>query len=117
MTTTSRVLRIFLSSTALDMASCRDRVRDVILQLQQLPVGMETFTALPTTPAADCQAKAAESDVVVVLVAHRYGYVPSVDLGGDGKHSITWLEVLAAREAGKPVYVFLIDPKAFWGQP
>ncbi len=117
MSETRKVLRVFLSSTAMDMTSCREKVRDTVLQLQQLPIGMETFTALPTTPAADCQAEAARSDVVIVMVAHRYGYVPSADLGGDGKRSITWLEVLAARQAGKPVFAFLIDPKAPWGQP
>src|ERR1043166_1492561 len=111
------VLRVFLSSTALDMTACREKVRDTVLQLKQLPVGMETFTALPTTPAADCQREAAEADVVLVLVAYRYGYVPSVALGGDGEHSITWLEVLAAKKAGKPVYVFFVDPKAEWKQP
>src|SRR5262245_13340553 len=99
------------------MTACREKVRDTILQLKQLPIGMETFTALPTTPAADCQREAAEADVVIALVAYRYGYVPSVDLGGDGQHSITWLEVLAAQAAGKPVYVFLIDSGAVWSQP
>src|SRR5436190_18927447 len=103
-TTPSRVLRIFLSSTALDMAACRDRVRDVILQLKQLPIGMETFTALPTTPAADCRREAAEADLVVVLVAHRYGYVASAQLGGDWLRSMTWLEVLAADGAGNAAF-------------
>ena len=27
---------------------------------------------------------AAEADAVVCIVAHRYGYVPPVELGGDG---------------------------------
>ncbi|MBI1918855.1 MAG: DUF4062 domain-containing protein [Planctomycetes bacterium] len=112
-----KVLRVFLSSTAMDMAACREKVRDTVLQLEQLPVGMETFTALPTTPAADCQAKAAEADVVIVMVAHRYGYAPGINLGGDGKRSITWLEVLSAQKAGRTVYTFLIDPKAAWNQP
>src|SRR5262249_42581733 len=48
----------------------------------------------------------------IVLVAYRYGYVPTVELGGDGKRSITWLEGLAAQKAGRPVYAFLIDPRA-----
>jgi tetratricopeptide (TPR) repeat protein len=111
-----KVLRVFLSSTAIDMAACREKVRDTVLQLEQLPIGMETFTALPSLPAADCQAEAAQADVVLALVAHRYGYVPGADLGGDGQHSITWLEVLAAQKAGKPVYAFLIDPKVAWSQ-
>lgn len=113
----ARVLRVFLSSTALDLAACREKVRDTVLQLEQLPVGLETFTALPMAPAPECQKKAAEADVVVVMVAHRYGYVPPEELGGDGKHSITWLEVLAAKQAGKPVFAFLIDSKAMWGCP
>ncbi len=113
----NRVLRVFLSSTATDMTACREKVRDTVLQLKQLPIGMETFTALPTTPAADCQREAADADVVIVLVAYRYGYVPSVELGGDGQRSITWLEVVAAKNAGKPVYAFLIDPNATWNQP
>jgi formylglycine-generating enzyme required for sulfatase activity len=99
------------------MAACREKVRDTVLQLRQLPIAMETFTALPAAPAAACQAEAAGADVVVVLVAYRYGYVPSVELGGDGKRSITWLEVLAAQQAGKPVFAFLVDPKAAWDQP
>lgn len=111
-----RVLRVFLSSTAIDMKGCREKVRETILQLQQLPIGMETFTALPTTPALDCQAESARSDIVVVLVAYRYGHVPRRELGGDGEHSITWLEVLAAKNADKPVYAFVVDPKAEWHQ-
>jgi hypothetical protein len=35
-------------------------------------------------------------------------------LDGDGERSITWLEVDAAKRAGKPVFAFLVDPKAPW---
>ena len=51
---------------------------------------------------------------LVVIVAHRYGFVPPVELGGDGVKSITRLEVEAALAAGKPVFAFLIDEKAPW---
>jgi hypothetical protein len=57
---------------------------------------------------------AAQADAVVCLVAHRYGYVPPPELGGDGQRSITWLEVDAAKRAGKAVLAFLIDPNANW---
>jgi hypothetical protein len=40
--------------------------------------------------------------------------VPPKESGGDGQHSITWLEVRAARDAGKPVYGFVVDPRAPW---
>src|SRR5262245_3237238 len=110
------VLRVFLSSTAIDLTAYREKARDAILRLQNLPVTMETFSALPGDPASACRAKAAEADVVVVLAAHRYGYVPPADLGGDGRRSIIWLEVEAALAAGKPVFAFLVDPKAPWDQ-
>jgi tetratricopeptide (TPR) repeat protein len=57
---------------------------------------------------------AAGADAVVCIVAHRYGYVPPPELGGDGERSITWLEVKAAKQTGKPVFAFLVDPNAPW---
>lgn len=40
-----------------------------------------------------------ECDVLVVLVAHRYGWVPS-DQPDKGTKSITWLECEAMRAGG-----------------
>jgi tetratricopeptide (TPR) repeat protein len=108
------VLRIFISSTAIDLTGYRDKVRDAVLRLENLPIAMETFSALGGAPASECMRMAAEADAVVCIVAHRYGYVPPVELGGDGERSITWLEVDAAKRAGKPVFAFLVDPKAPW---
>jgi tetratricopeptide (TPR) repeat protein len=111
---TRPVLRIFISSTAIDLTGYRDKVRDAVLRLENLPIAMETFSALGGAPASECMRMAAEADAVVCIVAHRYGYVPPVELGGDGERSITWLEVDAAKRAGKPVFAFLVDPKAPW---
>jgi len=111
---TRPVLRIFISSTAIDLAGYRDKVRDAVLRLENLPIAMETFSALGGAPASECMRLAAEADAVVCIVAHRYGYVPPVELAGDGERSITWLEVDAAKRAGKPVFAFLVDPKAPW---
>jgi tetratricopeptide (TPR) repeat protein len=105
---------VFLASTSHDLLLARQKVRDAVLRLEQLPVAMETFVASAGTPAAECMDKAAASDVVVVLVAHCYGYVPTPEFGGDGERSITWLEVGAARGAGKPVLAFLVDPNTPW---
>lgn len=117
MSASPTVLRVFLSSTAADLAVCREKVDHAIRELNQYPVVMETFGARPNPPAAECKALAAGADVLVVLVAYRYGYVPPVECGGDGKRSITWLEVVAAREAGRKVFAFVIDPKARWSLP
>jgi tetratricopeptide (TPR) repeat protein len=111
---TRPILRIFISSTATDLTSYREHVRDAVLRLKNLPIQMETFSSMAGQPAVDCMRMAAEADAVVCIVAHRYGYVPPVELGGDGERSITWLEVNAALGAGKPVFSFLVDPKAPW---
>ncbi len=113
---TRPVLRIFISSTAVDLRGYRDKVRDAVLRLEDLPIAMETFSAQSGQPANECTQMAAEADAVICIVAHRYGYVPPRELGGDGERSITWLEVDAAKRAGKPVFAFLIDPKAPWTQ-
>src|SRR5208337_862448 len=113
---TRPVLRIFISSTAIDLRDYRDKVRDAVLRLHDLPIGMETFSAMGGEPASECMRMAAEADAVVCIVAHRYGYVPPKELGGDGERSITWLEVDAAKRAGKPVFAFLVDPKAPWAE-
>lgn len=111
---TRPVLRIFISSTAVDLLTYREKVRDAVLRLESMPIAMETFSAQSGQPAGECMKMAAEADAVICIVAHRYGYVPPRELGGDGERSITWLEVDAAKEARKPVFAFLVDPKVEW---
>ncbi len=111
---TRPVLRIFISSTAVDLRDYREKVRDAVLRLEELPIAMETFSAQSGQPASECMKLAAEADAVICIVAHRYGYVPPKELGGDGERSITWLEIGAAKRAGKPVFVFLVDPNVPW---
>src|SRR5258707_5697169 len=111
---TRPVLRIFISSTAIDLREYRDQVRDAVLKLEDLQMAMETFPALGGEPAQECMRMAAGADGVICIVAHRYGFVPPKELGGDGERSLTWLEVDAAKRAGKPVFAFLVDAKAKW---
>src|ERR1017187_10787753 len=112
--TFKHALRIFISSTAIDLKGFREHVRDALLGLNNQPIAMETFSALGGEPASECKKLAAGADAVICIVAHRYGYVPPVELDGDGERSMTWLEVDAAKNAGKPVFAFLIDPDAPW---
>ena len=65
----------------------------------------------PSLPA--CLEKVAEAEVVVVIVAHRYGWVPEGPDNPDAK-SITWLECDYARKLGKEVLAFLVDPDYKW---
>ena len=70
---------------------------------------LERFGPLPGEPVAECERKARESDVVVCVVAHRYGYVPEA-----GKGSITRREVEAAHGAGKAVLAWIVDDHHPW---
>ena len=110
----ARSFRIFLSSTSDDLITYRERVSLAVESMRQRPVRMEAFVAEPDAPLEVCRKHARSADALVVIVAHRYGWVPSKDEGGDGKKSITWHEVDAAREAGKPVFAFLVDPDHPW---
>lgn len=52
---------------------------------------------------------AVEADAVICIAAHRHGYVPPPDLGGDGERSVD-----AAKRGGKRVFAFLVDTSAPW---
>jgi hypothetical protein len=77
---TRPVLRIFISSTAVDLLDYRGKVRDAVLRLEDLPIAMETFSALSGQPPGECMRMAAQADAMVCIVAHRYGYVPPTEL-------------------------------------
>ncbi len=104
-------LRVFLSSTALDLIEHRRVADDTLLRLQQKSVPMERFGALPGTPVAECERLAASCDLLVCIVAHRHGFEPEA-----GRGSITRREVEAARAAGRPVYAWIVDEAHPWAE-
>ncbi len=102
-------MKVFLSSTAQDLVAHRRVADDTILRLSQEAVVMERFGPLPGEPVAECERKARESDVVVCIVAHRYGFVPE-----KGRGSITRREVEAAQAAGRDVLVWIVADGHPW---
>src|SRR5262245_40894087 len=70
---------------------------------------MERFGPLSGAPVAECERKASDSDVVVCIVAHRYGFVPE-----KGRGSITRREVEAAKAARKDVLVWIVADAHPW---
>jgi len=102
-------VRVFLSSTTQDLGAYRQAADDALLKLAHESVIMERFGPLPNEPVAECERRARESDVVVCIVAHRYGYVPE-----PGKGSITRREVEAAKEARREVLVWIVDDDHPW---
>ncbi len=102
-------MKVFLSSTAQDLDAYRKVADDTILRLSQQTVAMERFGLLPGAPVEECERLAREGDVVVCIVAHRYGFVPQ-----NGKGSITQREIEAAKAAGKDVLVWIVADNYPW---
>lgn len=111
------VLEIFLSSTSEDLRDHRRVVAEAIDSFGQLSVRMESFGAKPVAPLEVCRDEVRRCDALIVVVGHRYGWVPTEAEGGDGLKSITWWEVQWALEAKRPVYAFLADPNVAWTGP
>jgi formylglycine-generating enzyme required for sulfatase activity len=106
---------VFISSTSDDLKEHREQAAKAALASGFAPRMMEYFPAsghAPSLPA--CLEKVAEAEVVVVLVAHRYGWVPDAAENPE-KKSITWLECEHAwRVTKKEVLAFLVDPDYRW---
>jgi hypothetical protein len=102
-------MKVFLSSTAQDLVAHRKVADDTLLRMSQEAVVMERFGPISGEPAAECERKARECDVVVCIVAHRYGFVPD-----KGRGSITRREVEAARAAGREVLVWIVADDHPW---
>jgi hypothetical protein len=102
-------MKVFLSSTAQDLVAYRRVADDTMLRMSQESVVMERFGPLPGEPVAECERKARECDVVVCIVAHRYGFVPE-----KGRGSITRREVEAAKAAARDVLVWIVADDYPW---
>ena len=106
---------MFISSTSDDLKEHREQAAKAALASGFSPRMMEYFPAsghAPSLPA--CLEMVAEAEAVVVIVAHRYGWVPDDPANPDAK-SITWLECDHARHVTqKEVLAFLVDPDYSW---
>ena len=73
-------MKIFLSSTGIDLKEYRDKTRKAIEESGNEFVGMETFGSHSDEPKKFCPDKVEECDALVLLVAYRYGFVPDGNL-------------------------------------
>ncbi len=112
---------VFISSTAEDLKEFRKRVQSAALSLGFHPRGMEDFPASGKRPLEACLELVSgsdsedPSDLLVVVSAYRYGWVPK-DQDPDEYKSITWLECLQAEECGLEILAFLVDKSAPWDE-
>ena len=105
--------KVFISSTSEDLKDYRQAALEAVLSAGCHPVRQEDWAASGRLSLPECLARVDEADVVVAIVAHRYGWVPE-DQPGDGQKNITWLE--CERAWGRPIDVlaFLVDEAADW---
>lgn len=75
-----QIYKVFVSSTYRDNEGRRKIVQDAILLAGMVWHGMELFTASTRPVVEECLRYAREADVLVGIIAHRYGWEP------DGKN-------------------------------
>ena len=104
---------VFISSTSDDLREYRKAVERAASRAGFRQVMMEDFPSVGHPPLDVCRDRVNQADVLVVIVAHRYGWVPPGQPVNQFK-SITWLECEEAVRQGKEVLVFLVDPSCDW---
>lgn len=102
-------MKVFISSTHMDLIDHRAKVAEAVERLGQQGVRMEVFGARPNEATEASLDEVAASDVFVGIYAHRYGYVPS-----GSQSSITRMEFNHARKLGKPMLCFIVDDDHPW---
>ena len=106
---------VFISSTSEDLKEYRQAAAKAARALGFFPLMMEDFPANGRAPSlAECRCEVEKADLLIAIVAHRYGWVPDDTRQPDAK-SITWLECENAWNAKtKEVLAFVIHPTTQW---
>jgi Domain of unknown function (DUF4062)/TIR domain len=105
------VARIYIASTYTDLKDYREAAYVALRRLGHQSVAMEGWEASDQAPLEKSLEAVRQSDVIVFLVAWRYGYVPFGE-----QRSITELELETARKAQIPCLIFLAPDEVSWPQ-
>lgn len=103
----SRLLRVFISSTMRDLANERAAVVDLLEDFNLeavnaeglLPTGGSSWDVLDT--------EIRSSDLFVLILGEKYGWIPTSGPQSDGVHSVTELEYRLARDCGLRILPFI----------
>jgi hypothetical protein len=101
--------KVYISSTYVDLKKERETAAKAVRRLKHQSIYMEDYVASDQHPVDKCLQDVKSCDAYVGIFAWRYGYIPE----GTGK-SITHLEYEAAKQAGIPCLIFLLDDNASW---
>ncbi|MEJ2405364.1 MAG: SUMF1/EgtB/PvdO family nonheme iron enzyme [Candidatus Thiodiazotropha sp.] len=108
------MFRVFISSTSRDLEDYREKAA-MAAHAAGLNADMqENWTAEDHPPLDACLERVSEADLLVAIIAHRYGWVPDDKRHNPEGKSITWLECENAVDSGKDVLAFVIDEGADW---
>jgi len=109
-------MKIYISSTYQDLIEHRSVVDRTLRRMGHDVIGMEQYVAEGNKPLDRCLADVRLSNLYVVMVAWRYGYIPNDQPppGAPGALSITELEYNEAVKEKKPILAFLLDTDTPW---
>lgn len=102
-------MKVFVSSTYADLIDYRSAVTRAILSAGDVPEDMLYWPADDDEGLEVSLRRLRASDVVVLVLAHRYGTVPN-----GSQESITHLEFKEALAKRIPVLAFVVDPEFPW---
>ncbi|MCP5023840.1 MAG: SUMF1/EgtB/PvdO family nonheme iron enzyme, partial [bacterium] len=105
---------VFISSTNNDLEDFRKEVAMAAHPAKFHADLQENWTAEDRPPLDACLERVRKADALVVIVAHRYGWVPEDPKHNPGGKSITWLECEEAVANGKHLLAFVVDEGAEW---
>ena len=101
--------RVFISSTFVDLQQYRQAVFESILGMGYTSEDMVYWSADERQPVRLSIDRVQRSDVMILILAHRYGYIPT-----DLSTGITEQEYAAARSNRIPVLAFFVDESVAW---
>ena len=100
-------IRIFISSTMADLANERQAVVERARELLAEPVNAEALLPNGATSWDLLADEIRNSDIFVLLLGERYGWIPKTGYGAELNKSVTHLEADVARAANIPIWPFV----------
>jgi len=102
-------MRIFISSTFMDLAAHRQAITEVLLRMQVRFSAMEFLGSRTDEAVPVCKGEIDKCDILIGIYAWRYGWQPA-----PSEPSITEQEFNYARLMGKHCLCYIVDPSYPW---
>src|SRR5882672_2951358 len=100
----AKQLKVMISSTARDLPEHRKEVMDACLRQGMFPIMMEHLPAIDAESIPASLNMVDEADIYLLILAHRYGYVPTAN--NPQRISVTEHEYNRAVERKLPILTF-----------